>query len=246
MTVWIEQEKNGDSRQEALAEMGEIASRMAHEIRNPLNAIRMQVAVIRNKLMKPDPQNLEVARGQLERLESEVMRVEKLAKAFLEFGRPPADEPEEFSVCQLLEDVFALIGPEIEEAGHRLIFDRPRQDDLWVSMDRAKLRQVLLNLLSNARIAMSEAGRVRILVDKEGANARIAIEDTGCGISPEHLSEIFLPFHAFSSTGVGLGLAIAKKIIDSAGGTIRVRSQVGQGTCFEVILPLAEPVPQGR
>lgn len=239
--TWSDEEMNRDSRQEALAELGEIASRMAHEIRNPLNAIRMQVAVIRNKLMKPDPQNLEVARGQLERLESEVMRVEKLAKAFLEFGRPPIDEPEDFCLRELVEDVFALIGPEIEQAGHQAELTCQTQHELWVRMDRSKLRQVLLNLLSNARIAMSDPGCVRINVEREGGRqARISIEDTGCGIAPEHLAEIFLPFHAFSSTGAGLGLAIAKKIIDSAGGTIRVRSQVGKGTCFEIVLPLAE------
>jgi signal transduction histidine kinase len=228
-----------EARQESLAEIGEIASRMAHEIRNPLNAIRMQVAVIRNKLLKPDAQNLEVAKGQLERLEVEVLRVEKLAKAFLEFGRPPADEPEDVCLLQLVDDVVALVRPEFEEAGHVLTFESNGGADLWVHMDRAKLRQVLLNLLSNARNAMNSRGRVQVGLHREGeAYASIQIEDTGCGIQPEDLADIFLPFHSPSATGEGLGLPISKKIVEAVGGCIRVQSQVSRGSCFEVVLPL--------
>lgn len=230
-----------DARQESLAELGEIASRMAHEIRNPLNAIRMQVAVIRNKLLKPDAQNLEVAKGQLERLEGEVLRVERLAKAFLEFGRPPADEPEDICLLQLVEDVVGLVRLEFEDFGHVLTLEVSNGADLWVHMDRAKLRQVLLNLLSNARNAMSFRGRVRIRLRREGEGyASIQVEDTGCGMQPEDLAEIFMPFHSLSATGEGLGLPISKKIVDGVGGCIRVQSQVGRGSCFEVVLPLME------
>ncbi|HOJ72725.1 MAG TPA: ATP-binding protein [Phycisphaerae bacterium] len=230
------------SRREALAALGEIASRMAHEIRNPLNAIRMQVAVIRNKLLKPDPRNLEVARAQLERLEVEVLRVEKLAKAFLEFGRPPADEPEEICLAALIKDVISLLEPEFEEAGHTLEFRDESAGGLWVRMDKGKLRQVLLNLLINAREAMSAApGRACVQLRRDGdGQACIQIEDTGCGIPQEELGEIFMPFQKWNSSGEGLGLAIAHKIVDTAGGTIRVQSQVGAGSCFEVLLPLSE------
>jgi signal transduction histidine kinase len=110
-----------------------------------------------------------------------------------------------------------------------------------VRADRAKLRQVLLNLLTNARDAMSSPGGVRVRLRAEGQNhACIQIEDTGCGIPQEGLAEIFLPFNSCSGSGAGLGLAIAKRIVDTAGGTIRVRSQVGKGSCFDVVLPLAE------
>lgn len=232
-----------EARQEALAELGEMASRMAHEIRNPLNAIRMQVAVIRNKLLRPDPSNLDVARGQLERLEIEVLRVEKLARSFLEFGRPPADEPEEIDLVHLLEDVVALVRPEFEAEGHRLEGDWSLADaaDLRVRMDRAKLHQVLHTLLGNARNAVDRPGRICVsLARTREHEACIRVQDSGCGIPPEELPEIFLPFHTFGTSGDGLGLAIAKKIVDAAGGCIRVESRVGQGSCFEVVLPLME------
>lgn len=234
-----------DSRQEALAELGEVASRMAHEIRNPLNAIRMQVAVIRNKLLNPDARNLEVAKGQLERLETEVLRLEKLAKAFLEFGRPPLDELEDFCLVQLIEDVVGLIRPEFELFGHELDLQTEAGSRLWVRTDRAKLHQVLLNLLSNARDAMSSPGQVRIRLHRgESSQASIQIADTGCGIPEANLAEIFLPFNTCSSTGAGLGLAIARRIVETAGGTIRVQSELGKGSCFEVLLPLVEVDPE--
>src|SRR5690606_16372977 len=125
----------------ALAELGEIASRMAHEIRNPLNAIRMQVAVIRNKLLRPDPKNIGVAKDQLERLEMEVLRLERLAKDFLEFGRVPAYEPEDICLVELIEDVVSQVRPDFEVFGHVIRLQRDSGTELWVRADRARLRQ---------------------------------------------------------------------------------------------------------
>jgi signal transduction histidine kinase len=234
-----------DARQEALADLGEIASRMAHEIRNPLNAIRMQVAVIRNKLAQPGPENLAVAKTQLERLDQEVLRVEKLAKAFLEFGRPPDDEPEEIWLTELLEDVLSLVRPEFEGLGHRLVVEHaPDGFDLFVRMDRAKLRQVFMNLLANSKNAMTQPGEVRIHLGRTGQHrASIRVSDSGCGIPEQDIPHIFAPFYSRSHQGEGLGLAIVKKIVDNAGGLIRVESQVGQGSCFEIILPLIQFAP---
>jgi signal transduction histidine kinase len=228
-----------DARQEALAELGEISSRMAHEIRNPLNAIRMQVAVIRNKLLQPDPQNLQIARGQLDRLEQEVLRVDKLARSFLEFGRPPADEPEEICLADLLHDVASLVRPEFEERGHLLetVIEQGAAS-LVVHMDRAKLRQVILNILANARKAMSTPGRVQIRLASAGRELlQFSVEDTGCGIPADVMPHIFVPFYSRSFGGEGLGLAIVKKIVESAGGQVDVTSAAGHGTCFKVQLP---------
>jgi signal transduction histidine kinase len=229
-----------DPRHEVMAELGEIASRMAHEIRNPLNAIRMQVAVIRNKIARPDPENLRVATSQLARLDQEVLRVEKLAKAFLEFGRPPADEPEDIDVIELAEDVAALVRPEFEELGVKFVFQCPAGDGLSrVYADRAKLRQMLINLLVNARNAMGDSGQVTLAVSRWGdREVMIQVRDTGCGIPPEIMPHIFLPFFSGRGSGAGLGLAIARKIVESAGGCIKVESKLDEGSCFRVILPV--------
>lgn len=92
-----------ESGLEPPAEMGKFTSQMAHEIRNPLNTIRMQAAVIRNKLVYPSPENLQVAKDQLERLDREVLRIEKLVKVFLEFSRPPNDESEDARLVEFIE-----------------------------------------------------------------------------------------------------------------------------------------------
>lgn len=228
-----------DGRQEALAELGEIASRMTHEIRNPLNAIRMQVAVIRNKLLKPDVRALEVARGQLDRLESEVMKLESLAKAFLEFGRPIVSHPEDLCVGPFLDEVIASARPALEEAGHSVLVQGCEDETTWVRIDSASLRQALTNLLSNALHAMGEAGQVRVRLGREGDDlAIVEVEDTGCGIPEEELPDLFLPFHGFSCGGQGLGLAMTKKIVEAAGGEVRVESRVGEGSSFQIVLPL--------
>jgi signal transduction histidine kinase len=234
--------RNVDSRQEALAEMGEIAGRMVHEIRNPLNAIRMQVAVIRNKLANPEPENLRIARSQLDRLEQEVLRVERLAKAFLEFGRPPADEPEEMRPVEVVEDVASLLRPEFEDRQHRLLVQyRPDAADLRIRVDRAKFRQVIMNLLTNARRAMTLPGQAIVRVQRHHEHhVSIQVCDSGCGIAPEDMPNIFVPFYSTHSEGEGLGLAIVKRILESAGGSLRVESKEGQGSCFEIILPLCE------
>ena len=227
-----------DSRQQSLAELGEIASRMAHEIRNPLNAIRMQVAVIRNKLARPDPDNLNVARGQLARLEQEILRVEKLTKAFLEFCRSPADEPEDVPLAELVEDVAALIRPECDERGIELIVQRGADTArLCVYADRSKLKQVFMNMLANARSAITAPGRVTLPVARYGdREVSVQVRDTGCGISSEVMPHIFAPFFSTRGDGEGLGLAIVKKIIEGAGGFLQVESRVGEGTSFRVIL----------
>ena len=237
------QTRPGNARHEAMADLGEIAGRMAHEIRNPLNAIRMQVAVIRNKLQQPLPENLAVAKTQLERLENEVLRVDRLAKAFLEFGRPPADEPEDIWLTELLEEVASMARPDFEAHGHQLTLDFAEDDaDLVVHMDAARLRQVFMKLLANSKIALTSRGTVRLELTHCGdRQACLRVCDDGCGILPEDLPHVFTPFYSRSCHDEGLGLATVKRIVDAAGGTIQVESCRGHGTRFEILLPLAVP-----
>jgi len=229
-----------EAHADSSAELGELASRMAHEIRNPLNAIRMQVAVIRNKLLNPSPDNLDVAWGQLERLEQETLRVENLVKCFLEWCRPPANEPEDIHLPRMLKEVADLVRSKFEESGHRLTVQRRRNNRLWVHMDRSRLQRVLSNVLSNALHAMASPGQVVIRPVQRGqASVAIQIEDTGSGIRPENLSRVFHPFYSTDNGGHGLGLPIAKRMVEAAGGSIGVDSRPGKGSCFEIILPLS-------
>lgn len=242
MTATVEQEGQDVGRKHYLADVGSMASRVVHEIRNPLNAIRMQVAVIRNKLAHPDPANLAVAAEQLELLEQEVLRLEELAQAFLEFGRPPAEEPEMIDVAALVEETAALVRPRFEHGGMTVTTDPGTADPpLMVMMDRRRLRQVLHNLIDNAGLAMEAGGRLSIQVSPgRDGQVMLQVRDTGRGIPPEVQSRIFTPFYS-EGEGSGLGLPIVKRIIEDANGEIEVQSEVGKGTRVKITLPAAGP-----
>lgn len=216
-----------------------LARRIVHEIRNPLNAIRMQTAVIRRKLAKPTPENIEAAGEQLERIEAEVMRLEGLASMFLELGGTPEHRPETISLPHLIEEVAAFVRPELDMLGLTLTVSLPEGDaeGSQVCMDRARLCQVLRSLIENARNAIEGPGVITLELECNGHNdVIIRVRDTGRGIPAEELSLIFEPFYS-TTNGTGMGLAIARQIIESANGRIDVESELDGGTCFQIALP---------
>jgi signal transduction histidine kinase len=219
--------------------VGRLGAGLAHEIRNPLNAMRMQIAVMRGKLKRLQREEAEAAAEQLSRLESEVLRLQELATSFLAYGRPPTDKLQEFKAAGVLRDVADFLKTEFEQRvmDIKLEID-PQLDGATIEMDRSKLRQVLLNLAENARHAMSEGGTLTLGLAKEtNGRLRFTVQDTGCGIPPESLTKIFDAFFSMKDDGNGLGLSIVKQIVESSGGAIHVRSEVGHGTCFTLCFP---------
>jgi signal transduction histidine kinase len=216
-----------------------MASRIVHEIRNPLNAIRMQAAVIRAKLSEPNELNLRAAVEQLDRLETEILRIDELAKAFLHLGKPPVKHPEAIPIASFLREMAELVEPELKARELSCVLDAaPRlSETCCIHMDRRQLIEVVHNLVNNSINATDKGGRVilRIEIASEGRLA-IEIEDSGRGIPDEIRSRIFEPFFS-SAGGTGLGLAIVKHIIEMSGGTITVSSKVGAGTRFRIELP---------
>jgi signal transduction histidine kinase len=222
-----------------MAEFGKLASGLVHEIRNPLNAMRMQIAVIRGKLQRPGEENLALATDQLSKLEREVLRVTNLATDFLAYGRPGPDKVEDFDVADVLRDVADFVRPEFEEAGWTVTCNIPAEPaGLPVRMDSGKLRQVLLNLAENARQSVSQAGQLefagRRITDRE---MQILVADTGPGIPEDTASQIFEPFFSTKEGGTGLGLAIVKRTVESAGGRVGLVRRADRGACFDIRLP---------
>ncbi len=224
-----------------MAEVGKLASGLVHEIRNPLNAMRMQVAVIRGKLNQMTDDGGGLAGQILESLDQEVLRIERLASEFLAYGRPVSDKAETIEPSAIVQDLAEFVRPELAQDGIEVVTaDGPGAAELQVKMDESKLRQVLLNLLENARQAMPEGGRLTLGCARDPlAGVRIQVTDTGGGILPENLERVFDVFFSTKSAGTGLGLAIVKQTVEAAGGRILVDSQVGEGTRFEINLPLA-------
>jgi len=236
-----------ERRHDHLAEVGKLADGLVHEIRNPLNAMRMQVAVIRNQLKKLDEPALEATKAQLERLEAEVLRLQDLATDFLTFGRPDVGHTEQFTLAELLRDVANFLRPELEQSQIRLDLDiESDAQQTLVRMDRGKLRQVLLNIATNAEHAMPDGGTLSVgLSKREGRDLHMTLSDSGCGISQDKLTRVFDAFFSTKDEGNGLGLSIAKQIVEAADGTIGITSEVGRGTTVDINLPLSRPGKSG-
>jgi two-component system sporulation sensor kinase A len=215
--------------------------RVVHEIRNPLNAIVMLVAVIRRKLADPNPANIALARDQLERIEREVRRLEALAEEMLNRPGDPPDHPERIELLSVIHDVVELLRPEFSAVGVNVsIESSPDSGALAVTMDRAKLEQVLLNLVKNSLEAMERGGSITLRVrNRLGTQAIVQCIDNGCGIDAEMLPHVGTRAYSSKEDGNGLGLCIVKEIVDEAGGSFGVESDRGAGTCVTLALPLA-------
>lgn len=242
------------ARQKYVSDIYRISRRMVHEIRNPLNAIRMQAAVVRNKIRRPDESNLEIAFNQLDQLEKETLRLEKMTRSYLDLGHPPAREMANIHLGSFIEELMTFLEPEFEHLPIDIEYTRgPTAEMLYTRMDTTQLRSVVLNLIKNAREAIVGEGRIVVhLAEGEHGRAIIFVQDTGHGISEADLKHIFEPDFTRKYDGTGLGLAIAHQIMNNVGGKITVQSQVDKGTCFYVRLPRAgapapsDAVPEGQ
>jgi two-component system sensor histidine kinase HydH len=225
------------SRSKRLAALGELAAGVAHEIRNPLSAIRGLVLYLAKKFPS-DSAEAEYAGVVV----SEVDRMGRVIGGLLDFARPKAPEFARADLSKIIRHALTLIEDEARAA--RVEVDFQMDEGLPpVRVDRDQMTQVLLNLLVNALEAMPEGGRLQVNVHRETDQAEIRVSDTGPGISSENLSRLFDPFHTTKKKGSGLGLAIAQRIVENHGGTIRVDSRAGLGTTFLVRLPLEGPGP---
>ena len=226
-----------------MAEVGQLASGLAHEIRNPLNAMRMQLAVLRDVVETSGKETAVEVHTEIDCVEHEVLRVQELASDFLAYGRPAFEQPETISLAEFIGEVVHFLQPQFEHAGVEVVSECSGEN-IAVIADRSKLQQVLINLAENARQALEETGG-RLSLACEAASpreARIRIRDNGCGIPPERLPRIFEAFYSTREEGTGLGLAIVKQIVEAAGGRIQAESEIGRGTSFEIHLPRADTV----
>lgn len=224
---------------EKMAALGEMAAKVAHEIRNPLLAIGGFAKRLNREIT--DEKLKEYVRVIVE----ETRRLENILNETLSFVRPQPLEKRKFNVASLINDITNLIEATLKEKNNNLIVQIERDFSVLGSYD--KLKEVLLNLLSNAHEA-TEGGTIILRLKKaqdgvtdEENNIEffvIEVEDNGAGISKENLKKIFNPFFTTKITGTGLGLAIAKKIIEEHGGIIKVDSELNRGSVFSVYLPI--------
>ncbi len=219
--------------------VGRLASAIAHEIRNPLNYINLTLDHLRTTLAPEDPQKRQVFERLAVQLKAEVARINTRITEFLNYTRPAKLELHSVDLHAVIEDALRMV--EVQTAENNVEVHIKEQGVVPHAMaDAESLRSVFTNLIINGLQAMDGGGgSLSITLAEENEAARIEITDTGSGIAPESLPQIFEPYFSTKETGTGLGLAIVKKVIDDHGGTISVESKPGAGTTFIIKLPAA-------
>jgi signal transduction histidine kinase len=229
---------------ERLSSLGQLAAGVAHEIRNPLNAISMASQRLQREYLPCEEEKTQEFGRLTGVIRDEIRRLNVIIEDFLTFSRSRRLELREFSVTEVVQKLVRLMGEEASARGISLSV-KSMQDSLMVPMDVDKLQQALINIIKNAIESIEGSGSIDIVVERQaGERAVIRVSDTGSGLAPEEVGKIFDPDYTTKEKGLGLGLPIAHEIIRGHGGTIRVQSGVGQGTTFEIVLPM-KPAPGG-
>ena len=221
-------------RQDRLAAIGRMAASIAHEIRNPLAAMRGSIQMLRAEV-DSDSSQAEL----MEIILRESDRLNRIITDFLNYARPRSLTQARVDVGDLLHQTFALMRHSPEISTTQSIVEELPEEPIFAEADEGQLKQVFWNLSRNALQAMPHGGTLRASLEMNSYNRlRIAFTDTGRGMSPEQVDHLFEPFSS-TTGGTGLGLSIVYQIIRDHGGTINVRSRVGQGTTITVELPVA-------
>jgi PAS domain S-box-containing protein len=220
---------------ERLAALGRITAGVAHEVKNPLNSMRLWLENLKDSLPEEQASG---ARQAVNVLDKEIDRLDAVVKRFLDFTRPMDIRLEATQLAELLREVLEIAQPQLRKANVQVAQLLPI-DVPEVYVDRALLKQAVLNLVLNAAEAMPSGGQLRLMLSRRGEMAEITVEDTGKGIAPENRQKIFQLFFTTRPGGSGIGLASTFRIVQLHNGSIDFTTEVGRGTTFRIELPLA-------
>ena len=227
-----------DLEAQRMAAVGTLTAGLSHEIRNPLNAAGLQLAVLERRLRRlPAPEQT----GALEPLilvRDEIRRLDHLLEDLLQYARPRQLERRPVDVATLVEHVAQLLVSDADSRG--VTIARTMEPNLAASGDEARLREVVMNLVLNALDASERGGEVRIKGRRLGpVEIELSVEDDGTGVAPEQREQIFQPFFTTKAQGTGLGLAIVHSIVTQHRGSLRLDSSEKGGAAFRIRLPAA-------
>ncbi|HEU4629512.1 MAG TPA: ATP-binding protein [Gemmatimonadaceae bacterium] len=226
------------ARAQRVLAWGEMARQVAHEIKNPLTPIRLGVQHLRRAYLADRGDFAAVLAQNVDRILAEIDRLDQIARAFSRYGTAPGARPagEPIDVAAVLHDVVALERLGATDGGSVSWQLEGAEAPCRAVAQRDELREVLLNLLENARLAQATTVRVALRADAPPGPVRITVTDDGAGIPPDVLPRIFEPHFSTRTSGSGLGLAISRRLVEGWGGTIDVRSEPGRGTRVELAL----------
>ncbi len=215
-----------------LSLVGQIAAGVAHEVKNPLATIKGTADIL------TDDKTSQSEREEFKQImRNEIKRIDATVTEFLEFARPREITLEHINLTEVVETSLRQI--EAHARQQDISIHQQLENDIWINGDLEKLHQMLLNLLLNAIQASSEGDAIEVLLSKSGDLARITVADPGSGIKDSDMEHIFEPFYTTKAAGTGLGLAVAKAIIDAHGGHIHFEHRPVRGTIAAVDLPVA-------
>jgi signal transduction histidine kinase len=222
---------------ERLSALGQLAAGVAHEIRNPLNAISMASQRLKREFIPADEEKNMEFHALAGVIRDEIRRLNGIIEEFLTFSKSRRLELHDYPVTEVLQKIVNLIREEATSKG--IILETRFSDNLaTIPMDVDKLQQAFLNFIKNAMESISGSGSIVMSVEPSGKDRiKVRISDTGCGMTPEEVERIFNPEYTTKEKGLGLGLPLAHEIVRGHGGEIRVLSKLGSGTTFEIILP---------
>jgi signal transduction histidine kinase len=250
-----------------LVALGRLTAGIAHEVKNPLNAMMIHLELLRTKIRgplaaalqptrepvaasggplglgasrpEPLPQPVQKALEHVEVIESEIRRLDEVVQGFLKFTRPEDLQLQPMRVAAVFEEILPIVETEARKHGVKVVLDVSPSTPS-VDADASMLRQALLNLAINACQAMPAGGVLRLIGGPASGNrVEVRVEDTGVGIPPEHLSRIFDLYFTTKDRGTGIGLSMVYRIIQMHDGEIEVQSTPGRGTTFRLLLPRA-------
>ena len=233
------------SAAEQVAFLSRLAGGLAHEIKNPLSTIAINLALLEEEwsrngrgttVSEPSPREQRSLR-RLRTLQREVSRLENIVEEFLRYARGAQINREPCDIGQLVRELLEFVEPQNEKLGIRQHAELPLGLPL-VMIDETAFKQAVLNLLKNAREAMPNGGELMVRMRRDGNWAELTVTDTGIGMSPESVERCFEEYWSDKKGGTGLGLPTARRIVEEHGGSMHVVSEHGRGTSFSIYLPL--------
>lgn len=229
-----------------MAYVGTLASGLAHEIRNPLNAMSINLQLAQEELAELNGSSASSRQiGELlNRVGSEIQQLNETLTRFLEFALPTRESVTRFSLLELLEDLLEVHRKELEARGITCVLHADTPSESVIEADKRLIFQALRNIFLNAIQAVTNCVRktIEVKVESTAETVSVVVSDSGPGISPEHMPHIFDAFYTTRKGGSGLGLAIAKKIVEEHGGKLTAQSEAGKGARFILSLPKESPI----
>lgn len=217
--------------------MGRLASALAHEIRNPLNFINLSIDHVRERMAPDEARRREDFDRILSNVKAEISRLNRLVRDFLSFGKPMRLDQRPCAMDELVREVAAVVDHKAKDQGIAIAIEVEDALPTLVA-DPELLKTCLLNLMINAIDAMPKGGVLTVGLRRERDEIATTVADTGQGMSAEEIRDAFEPYFSTKETGVGLGLALTRKIVEDHGGTVELASEPGRGTTARLRLPL--------